>query len=129
MNIEIKDHKLKGIKPICDVNFESLENLILSNSYIENIWPLKFAKFKGIKIINFACNKINDKGIKVLSNLEFKDLKELNLFANRFHNYNFLGLTKIIILMIISKYYLLVKIILKKIKIKIKLKKNMNFLF
>ena len=62
---------------------------MLSRRYL----TLKKAKFTNIKYINFACDKINDNNIEVLSNLHFKYLEELNLFGNYFRNYDFFSFT------------------------------------
>ena len=70
------------LSKICEAELFSLETLKMTNCFIKDISPLKRAKFKNIKSINFALNEIDDENgnIQTFSKLPFKDLKELNLF-------------------------------------------------
>ena len=59
-----------------------LEKLYLSENLISNVEPLLRAKFKNIKYLDFARNKIGDENIPYLLGMKFEHLKELNLFSN-----------------------------------------------
>ena len=88
--IEISSiYNFKDISFICKAELISLESLKLTYCGITDITPLKEAKFKKIKDINFAVNNIGDKNIKVISELQFGELESLNLFQNKIKDFNF----------------------------------------
>ena len=83
IEIDIPKSFFNDITDICNLNFINLKILKLIDNSIINIQPLKRAKFKKtIEIISFQQNKINDKNIPCLLELDFPNLKELDLYSN-----------------------------------------------
>ena len=82
IEIDIAHSNINDITKICELNFVSLEKLYLSDNSISNIEPLRRAKFKKIKNLGFAHNKIGDENIPYLLEMKFEQLEELNLFSN-----------------------------------------------
>lgn len=93
--IEINDvPSFSDLSEMCKAELFSLETLKVIHCNIKDISPLIESKFKYIKEINFAVNRIGDENIKALNNLRFSELVELNLFHNDFTNYNFFNFLK-----------------------------------
>mgnify|MGYP002625011170 CR=1 FL=1 len=86
-SINLNNCNIFDIQQFCDANLINLKTLNLSNNYISNIKPLISAKFKNIENLDFSINKIGDDNIQYFSQLEFKNLKFLNLFGNNFTDY------------------------------------------
>ena len=82
IEIIIPHSNINDITQICELDLVILEKLYLSENLISNVEPLLRAKFKKIKYLNFARNKIGDENIPYLLGMEFGHLKELNLFSN-----------------------------------------------
>ena len=70
------------IKKICEFNLINLRILRLHENCIQNIEPLKHAKFKDLESLDLSHNKLRDNSIPILSQLQFNKLKELNLYLN-----------------------------------------------
>jgi Leucine-rich repeat (LRR) protein len=88
-SIIINNQKLKNIDLLCDENLINLQLLVLVGNYIEDITPLKKAKFINIKYINLQNNKINNKNIAFLPEIKFKELFYLNLSFNNLDDFTF----------------------------------------
>ena len=82
IEIDIQKSNINDITKICELNFVNLEKLYLRENSISNVEPLKRAKFKKIKNLGFANNKIGDENIPYLLEMKFEQLEELNLFSN-----------------------------------------------
>ena len=95
ISVEISNiYNFNDINSLCQADLISLENLMLTYCGISDLSPLKEAKFKKIKKISFAVNNIDDKNIKIISELHFDELEELNLFQNKIKDFNFFHLKK-----------------------------------
>ena len=86
--------KYIDLKEICKAELFSLESLIMTYCFIKDISPLKEAKFKNIKLIDFALNEIDDKNVQTLNELHFDNLRELNLYINKITDFNFFNFNK-----------------------------------
>ena len=82
IEIDIPHSNLNDISQLCDLDLVNLDKLYLSENLISNVEPLLRAKFKKIKYLDFARNKIGDENIPYLLGMKFDHLKELNLFSN-----------------------------------------------
>ena len=82
IEINIPHSNLNDITQLCELDLINLEKLYLSENLISNVEPLLRAKFKKIKYLNFARNKIGDENIPHLLRMKFDHLKEFNLFSN-----------------------------------------------
>ena len=60
----------------------------MASNNIDNIEPLKTAQFKNLKNLNLSINRIDDSMIDVIANLNFNDLKSLDLSYNYFTQFN-----------------------------------------
>ena len=90
IEINFLKNNLFDITELCNANLKNLKTLKLRENNISNIEPLINANFKrSIKEIDFSVNKIGDKNIKYLCQLDFCELYYLNLFANLFTDFNF----------------------------------------
>ena len=82
IEIDIQNSNINDITKICELNFVNLEKLYLRENSVSNVEPLRRAKFKKIKNLGFANNKIGDENIPYLLEMKFEQLEELNLFSN-----------------------------------------------
>ena len=89
IEIDIPKSYFNDITDICNLNFINLKILRLIDNSIININPLKNAKFKKtIELISFKENKINNTNIPCLLELDFPNLKEIDLYENNITDCN-----------------------------------------
>ena len=80
LNLSDKNYDNQILKDICNIEFINLKDLYLYNNNINDINPLKKAKFEKLEILYLGGNKISD--ISVLEKVNFKELKKLYLGNN-----------------------------------------------
>ena len=92
IEINITKNNFNDITDLCNLDLKELKKLILIENCIDNIGPLKYAKFKNIEIINLGVNKLNNNSIPCLFELNFPNLNELSLYSNNFTDCNIFNL-------------------------------------
>ena len=82
IEINIFKSNIRDITDLCEINLINLKKLLLAKNFIINIKPILNANFKDLETLSFAENKLGNDNIEYLSNLDFPNLTELNLYSN-----------------------------------------------
>ena len=88
LGIDIKEQNLYNLNIFNDLYFPNLKILLLEENNIEDIGPLKYAKFNNLVELSLARNKINDENAKIIGECNFPNLEFINIYFNYITNYS-----------------------------------------
>ena len=83
-----------NLEDICKADLVNLDVLELPNNDINDISPLKYAKFQNLKHLNLLNNKIDDINIPYFKEFNFKLLSCINLSLNLLTDFKFFEVIK-----------------------------------
>lgn len=88
-SIIISKQNISNLENICKADLVNLDILELPNNDINDLTPLKCAKFLNLKHLNLSNNKIDNKNISHFSDFRFKNLSHINLSLNLITDFKF----------------------------------------